>query len=70
MTHKAKRIGPGHYIYRGITIKRRERILSGYWGAWYTIAATHERDIRAGSLKEIKEKIDNAAKSAAALDRA
>ena len=58
-SHKATKVSAGHYIYRGIRIKRNRDTPAGYWNAWSTgLLAAGEPRFRAGSLTEIKNDID------------
>ena len=57
--HKATKVKAGHYIYRGIRIKRNRDTPAGYWNAWSSgLAAYGEKRFRGGSLADVKAEID------------
>ena len=60
MAHTTKRIGHGHYAYRGYQVEEVGRYGGGYGGAAWNIthdSATEAHDTT-GTLKDAKELID------------
>ena len=58
--HKATKVKAGHYIYRGIRIKRNRDTPAGYWNAWSTGLLKYGAPrFRAGSLADVKREVDS-----------
>jgi len=61
MTHSAKRIGHGHYEYRGYQIEEVGRYGGGYGGATWNITHNSETEAQdaTSTLSDAKWLVDN-----------